>query len=701
MWRARTAFCLVAFSLVLTCLPQGCGCGGSPGGGEINLSGRAYQDAFALYYPVPAATAGHVPPYSVGADLSGLAGASASALSAEARRDLAAHGFVALRGSWERIDQAYRAITAPRFVTLDAALFAFHCLAARVLHNLELEVLADDLRGLVRAMLESMRGLFEEAEGVVREAALADLAFLGVASGLLGDEVGLPPEARELADKELALVTGAAGKAVSPLFGTSVDYAVFAPREGYGPGSGMEGYFRAFTWLGEMGFTMREGSLPDDVNKARDMARRAVLLLGVLHEAEVDGEAALAVWDRFYQTNAFLAGAVSDFNAYDLARFTREVFGSRFALRDLEDDSAVDGLLSLASAESGASFTYGPSGEGKKEEPCFRLLGVRDRREGEVYASLVADKVPSRLLPRGLDLPAAMGSERALRILEEVYGDAGMEGYGESMAELRDKLAVPASSPSHMDLFGGWLEALRVALQPRGEGYPLFMQGTAWLDRGLYSFLGSWVELGRDEAAGVENVSEGGAQGSAAGSEKGYVEPLPEAYARLAALADVMRRGLRERGLSHPESEERLEALHRLLVTLKDVSEKELRNQAPTPEEYAAIAAIGDTLSFIAALPLRVPEGQLGRGSACACAVRDLYHDPVYDEFLQAATGRPVTYYVIAPVEGRPTLTVGMGFSYYEFVRPAGQRYTRASWREAVGAGALPDPPAWTASFLR
>ena len=200
------------------------GCGGGRKGGAISLARQAPQDSFALYYPVPSATAARVAPYSVNADLTNVVGASVAPADQEARRALAVHGFVAVPGTRGRLDLAYRDISAPKFVTLDAALFALHSLGSRILYRLERDVLAADLGELLRAMLDGMRGIYEDTEGAVREAASADLAFLGVASRLLGQEAELPREAAELAEKELALISGMGGEATSPLTGTRVDY---------------------------------------------------------------------------------------------------------------------------------------------------------------------------------------------------------------------------------------------------------------------------------------------------------------------------------------------------------------------------------------------------------------------------------------------------------------------------------------------
>jgi hypothetical protein len=184
-------------------------------------------------------------------------------------------------------------------------------------------------------------------------------------------------------------------------------------------------------------------------------------------------------------------------------------------------------------------------------------------------------------------------------------------------------------------------------------------------------------------------------------SDKGYVEPRPEAFASLAATADMLRRGLQDRGLAEEEITQRLEALYKLLLDLKGMAEKELRNEPLNGEEYAIIGTIGDTLEYLSTFPPEVEEELASETDSDMALVADVHTDPNYGEVLEVAVGRPTIYLVIAPVEGQPTLTVGAGLSYYEFVKPASERLTDEAWQAMVESGDIPEPPAWTHSFFK
>src|SRR5919108_6162840 len=81
--------------------------------------------------------------------------------------------------------------------------------------------------------------------------------------------------------------------------------------------------------------------------------------------------------------------------------------------------------------------------------------------------------------------------------------------------------------------YNGWLYTLRPLLTPPGEGYPLFMQSTAWQDKQLNTALGSWAELKHDTILYAKQPY-GGLGGCGWPSPpapivaQGYVEPVPE-----------------------------------------------------------------------------------------------------------------------------------------------------------------------------
>ena len=244
---------------------------------------------------------------------------------------------------------------------------------------------------------------------------------------------------------------------------------------------------------------------------------------------------------------------------------------------------------------------------------------------------------------------------------------------------------------------------MAVLLEPCGEGYPSFMRGEPWQNRGLYAYLGSWAELRHDTVLYVkQSYSELATEPiPPAVSDKGYVEPRPEAFASLAATADMLKRGLQEKGLAGEEITQRLETLYQLLVDLKGMAEKELRNEPLTEEEYSKLRGIGDTLEYLSTFPAEIEEELASETDSDMALVADVHTDPNYGEVLEVAVGRPAVYYVIAPVEGQPTLTLGAGLSYYEFVKPISERLTDEAWQAMVDSGDIPEPPAWTHAFLR
>ena len=693
---------LAALLPLLLTLPLGCGGGGKEAISEVVLTNLALRDSFALCYPVLATTSPRIPGYAVRPDLSNVAGMGQASLPPGASKALAEKGFVVTPGAVAQIYQVYQNTAGPKFVTVDALLHAFHVLCGYALRDMEQGVLQADLEGLVGALFHAVEGMFRGSRGRVREAACEDLAYLGVAARLLGVEAEVPPEVAGRVEEELGLILDHSDTATSPLFGYPEDYGQYAPRGHYAAAGDLGRYFQAMTWLGRMGFHADPGSRPSDIAAGRKMTRQALLLVAALHMGEVEGKPALAAWDRVYQSTAFLVGLSRDLDAYLYSRLMGEVFGRRFPLERLEDDAAVDDFVArvLAEQPSGVGSEHGSGGD--KEAGAFRLFGRPCARDAYIFRALVADGVADRFMPRGLDVPAAFGSDRALAILDEVYGETVHAGYAENLQRLRGELANIDPAQARSSVYSSWLDALRVLLRPCGEGYPAFMGGVAWQDRDLYAYLGAWAELHHDTAFITGQGAEAGlGQPPTGGAVKGYVEPRPEAFARLASTADMLRRGVEERNLAGAAVRERLDALYELLVGLKTMAEKELRNEPLSGDEYQAIADIGATLQYLTTFPASGEDGQATETDPSLAQVAEVYADATFGEVLEAAVGRPAVYYVIAPVEGKPTLTVGAGFTYYELVRPTGGRLTDQAWQEMLDTAQAPAPPAWTDSFLR
>jgi hypothetical protein len=699
--RRGTCLLVVLVLIPLLSLMPAAGCGGGGEGAisEIVLSNIVPQDSFTLYYPVTALSAGRVQPYSFSLNLSGVAGTGAVKVPAAVARTLGTQGFAGIVGGEEHIYEVYQGTAAAKFVTTDALLHSFHALYDYTLRDMEENFLVTDLEEMLDSLLDTVSRMYGGSGGKVRDATLADIAYLAVAARLLGIEADIPADAEALVDEELALIAGHGGFANSPIFGYLEDYGQYSPRGHYADGGELEGYFKAMTWLGRMGFFPRPGIGQSEIDSGRDMTRRALVLVGALNMAEVSGKPALMAWDSIYQPTAFMAGASDNLDVYAYTALAKDIYGNSFPLARLSDDALMDEFISSAIEEGSSSTGLGSvTAEGSVS---FRLFGQRDIPDASIFGKLVEAEVSGRFMPRGLDVPAALGSDRALQILDQVYQDSQYEGFTQNMDELRSEFEDIDPVQAHSSIYWGWLDTLRSLIKPCGEGYPTFMQGISWQDRDLYSFLGSWTELRHDTVLYAKQ-SETQVTAPPPGSVvKGYVEPRPETYARLAATTDMLRRGLGERNLASPAVQERLDALYELLIALKSMAEKELHNESLSPEEYQTIADIGDTLKYLALIPVEGEGDRTSEAEPPMALVTDVHTDLTYGEVLEVAVGRPVTYYVIAPVEGQPTLTVGAGFSYYEFIKPADERLTDEAWRGMLESGQAPILPAWAGSFLQ
>lgn len=686
-----------------------CGCGSSSAQGEIDLSGTpALPDRLAVYFPVPVNAKKQASGYGLPLDLSGVAGLDMRSLPAGVATGLRENGFaLAEQDEYEHAWEIYSQVPGARFVSVDVLYQAFLGMCMGIRWDLERGAMRRDLESMLSSMSEKLRGMYESSRGSVREAAAKALGFVAVAGGLLGLEFGLPPEVCPRVEEEVRLVEEASEHRSSPLLGRVEDYRAYQPRGYYLGDPDLARFYRAVTWLGRWTLFSSPGEGGASPEMRREGARMTALLVGALHSGDTGGVPPLVMWDHIYQVTRFLSCGTVSLDALTAARVVREVVGERFPLSRLEDDSLVDRLVEGLDEE-----VRHHRGEGEDTweagldavDHGFRLLETGLEPGRGVFRELSSSGgVVERERPRGLDLPAALGSKRALQLLEAFYRETGLPGFGEKMRELRGRATYIDPEWARASLTWSMLNNALSLLRSPGEGYPGFMRVDAWKDRDLRLFLASWVDTcvrdrtwtPLEEDSGLEGVPGGG---SSRGPEKGYVEPRPEAFALLAADADMLRRGLEERGLLGEETSRKLDSFRSLCLGLKAAAEKELLDQPLGLEEYQLIGGLGDMLQGLVSV---TDEAGGGRMVPDPYAVLEIFRDTEEGKAVQLALGRPLLYYVVAPVEGRLTLTVGAGYSLYELAGTTDSAPTAEVWRMMVDSGTEPESPAWTSSFLR
>ena len=744
---ARVVFCLLAVILPVACGPSPGPTSTPPPKPEpTRYTGfsSVVSAGFAPYVVVPVDAKPGLPVY--GFDLSRVINADRLEwLDPGLRAALEENGFVVTRGRAQQIYETYQQaeeVGWPVFVTTDALLHTHHVLYDYALRLAEMDRFIADAEGLTLAMLKASSAQYEAAhEAKVREASLRNVAYFAVVAELLGLEVqGVPREAQKLVKAELALIEAHKGVDRSPLLAWSdlddfhpslvmEDYSQYVPRGHYTRNEDFKRYFKAMMWYGRIGLRLRPGPQADAIELGRRQTRQAILMTATLYNTQMNGQPALNVWARIYEPTVFFVGKADDLTVYDYGQLIAEVYGQMLDPAVLEDDGQLDQFIEKAMTLHPPAIvsTYvgdtqiEPYGEGKVEEVTkgFRFMGQRFIPDSYIFQQLVYTKVklyegqgqpftwkmtprgPIRGFPRGLDVAAVLGSERALSILE-AEGDIEYDGYGEQMVKLRAEFANLSDEQWVENLYWNWLYGLRPLLAVKGEGYPAFMQNTAWLDKDLHTFLGSWAELRHDTILYAKQSYTIVAEAAPPPPEEmppGYVEPQPEVYARLAALTRQMIDGLGERGLLGDEYRRNLEAMDSLLLDLKTISEKELRGEPLTEDEVWRIRKIGDTLENIVTLSEATAEEITSETDERMAVVADVHTDlNAPPEVLEEGVGDAFTLYVLVPSDEGLVLTQGAVFSYYEFKQPLSERLTDESWQ---AMDPRPDRPAWTASFER
>ena len=305
------------------------------------------------------------------------------------------------------------------------------------------------------------------------------------------------------------------------------------------------------------------------------------------------------------------------------------------------------------------------------------------------------------MLPKGLDIPAAMGSEEALKILEE-KGETKYGNYSNNMSKARNYLKALPQNVWTQNLYFGWLYQLQPLLEEKGRGYPVFMQNDAWKRKELNTFLGSWSQLKHDTILYAKQVyAEMGGYFPEEADDRGYVEPNPYVYARIASLLDMTIEGLESRGLLENNIKETIIKMRELALSLKVISEKELNNQALTDDEYELIRSYGGQLEHLwlefnkedikSSVSNYLNENNIA-------TIADVATDP-NGSVLEVGVGGVHSIYVIVPVDGKLKIAKGGVYSYYEFPWPMNDRLTDSKWREMISSEEGVDLPDWTKSY--
>jgi hypothetical protein len=642
----------------------------------------------------------------------------------------------------------------PVFITSDSLLHLYHIQFDETLRQIEEREFYDGIWDISMMLLDESIDDYNRNSGDVKEAARRNVAYFAVGLSLLQpredqlctDEwdcadpslasVYFEPEDLETysfdvpdfvkadVEQEMALIEQHAGFMESPIFNYDEDYSQYVPRGHYTRSEKLKNYFKAFMWYGRMSFLLKGG--PNSLVSAED-AKLQTMGAALIASKFAENQELQDTWDRIYSVTAFYVGLSDDLGPYEYRGAMNSVFTGTFEPTALTEASV--GELKAKLAEYRSPQIYGGTGDcvipppftPEQADECleatqgFRLMGQRFIPDSYMFSNLVGPYTdvyvgnkepkpftfvisgagdPIRGFPRGLDVMAILGSERARELLDEL-DDSNYKLYDEAYTELDAEFSSFSDADWNRNLYWSWLFTLQPLLKEHGTGYPTFMQTTAWQDKELTTALASWTELRHDTILYAKQSYTMVASAMPRPEEEkkvvGYVEPVPEFYNRLLALTRMTTDGLESMNVLDEVSTYRLERLESILERLVVLSEKELANEELTEEDYEFIENFGDVLNGVIE--------DVDEKAKKTTIVADVHTEGNTMQVLEEGVGYVDMIVVAYRVpDGRILIGAGPVMSYYEFKQPMQNRLTDEQWRELLRTEP-PERPEWYGNF--
>lgn len=603
----------------------------------------------------------------------------------------------------------------PIFITSDSLLHLYHIQFDETLKRVETEEFYDDLWKLDKTLLEASIEDYDSASGAEKEAARRNVAYFAVALSLLEPKpeqiaedsgiaeentpfysgnakdysVEVPSFVKDDVEAELNLIEAHEGSALSPIFKYSEDYSQYIPRGHYTNSEILKNYFRAMMWHGRMSMLLQSDVIAaeNSENEAKIQTVQA-LLISDHFDRDKDLQAR---WNRIYSVTAFYVGFSDDLGPYEYAKVLDTVFGNDRNGVSFDNESLTALKTELEKYESpkiysgtGGIIQEGSETENKTLEATkgFRFIGQRYTPDSYIF---------QKLHPPALNIMDLLGSQQAKEHLKSLNISENEE-YKNRHLSLKNEFGAFDEEDWNKNLYWAQLYTLKPLLVSYPEGYPTFMQTKAWEDKQLNTALASWTELRHDTILYAKQEYFTGPP-QVPPEEKpvqGYVEPVPEFYARMLALTKMAHTGLAEMKVLDEQSDKDFTTLENTLEKLLEISIKELENKELTEGEYEFIRNFDQNISpMLENVDIK---------SQNSILVADVCTSPA--GVLEEGTGK-LNLIIVAykQPDGRIVLGAGPVMSYYEFWQPPGQRLTDDEWRENIFENNCPERPDWVKSF--
>jgi hypothetical protein len=625
----------------------------------------------------------------------------------------------------------------PLFLSSDFVLSTLHQSYDVILQTLEWQFLEPNLIVLLQAMYGSFPDQVEAYAHDARfEPILKDVdLYISVALSLAIGAERLPQYDSPAKFHEMMEAIDAEQMAYLPLFTESrlrkLDFSQFAPRGHYNKeiytrdGTiTLENYFRAMMWLGRIDFLLTAPPEnpwePDwEPEELRRMQLGALLLNELLYDC-----GKVQNLEKHEEIISFLVGPDDNLTPEELHALRDDVLERPDQLFNEEEYLQFTASLN-ESDDYGQKimsnfFFVDPFSADPGELPVsYKLLGQKFLLDSYVFSEVVYDRIVYqgekvwRPLPDPLDVMAALGNEDALALLE---GELEQYKYAGKMAGL--KYLIDAYDPGFWEqsMYNRWLDAIR-SLNPQAsiQGFPYFMQTTAWHQEKLNTQLTAWAQLRHDNILYGKQSYTGG---TGCSYPYTYIEPYPELYGKIHAFASEASLFF-ERVLQGEQLEAKDHILRyydryaELMLNFKTISEKQLDRIPLTEPEVTFLKTMIN--SYMASGPsITGWYNELffdaSKGVSWDFTVADVHTQPT-DEFgavvgnvLHVGNGLINMGVFLAENPCNPGQLMaftGPVSSFHQQVTAQFRRLTDQDWEEGFFSGMeTPERPDWIGAFL-
>lgn len=569
----------------------------------------------------------------------------------------------------------------PHFITTDLYLQVLHKHFSSLLQKIEEDKFSPLLSELLKnALQESLQFEKTTNDAQLKKAAEWSTTYLAIAYNLIsGNPQLVSDEMSQFYRDEAERILSANGTGSEFLNSRVLQYSQFKPRGNYTKTPELENYFRCVKWLNTAPIYIK-----DD-----ERFLSALLLASYIKNSAQQ----LQSFQTFNDAMKFIVGDEDNLSLAHLISFIKPeeaknpaLLNAPAKLKDLREKlAALD--VDKIKPQSGDKTT-----SEELSQASILFTAGRYTFDAEILSKLihVLQPKPRRPFPKGLDVFATFGSTEAESILINEYKvDKQWDGYTNSLSKLKNQFAT--YTDWDRNIYTKTFEAIN-ALHTNNSDYPLFMKTPSWERKNLNTSLAAWTELKHDmllyaEQPYAAQAGQGG--GPPPPQHLSYVEPNVTFWKKALELVDLQENTLEKMNLLGEDVRRINEDLREIGNLLLRVSEKELAQEQVTDEEFDYLNWLGGRIEY---LTFRIfNSDHLPEKERLVALVADVYQ--YNGEYLEEAVGMVDEIYVVTEINGKPYLTKGAVFSYYEFNND--QPLSDEEWQQQLLSGKEIMRPIW------